>query len=285
MNDGELLSRSEVHLNPAMAAVVEKMHSRDTIDQVRVQKITYVSDGLRVMGYVAGPRQAGLYPVLLWNRGGTGDRGALDELRAFLILAATAQWGYVVLATQYRGNMGGEGREEWGCADVNDTLNLLPVAQQIPDCNNGRVGIEGASRGGMSVYCALKKDDRFRCATVHAGITDLFELSDSSEHFAEVVQQRWGDLTIDEQRRELAERSAVYFADQLPRHTPILLMHGTADKVVPMSQSEAMARQLSRLGLEHELIKLEGGGHHAHKDGSYSEMDRHRRRWLDKWLG
>ena len=77
----------------------------------------------------ARPKKDGRYPVLIWNRGGSRDRGALDDLRAYLILASTAVWGYVVLATQYRGNMGGEGEEDWGGKDLDDSL--LPFDRQI----------------------------------------------------------------------------------------------------------------------------------------------------------
>jgi len=284
MNNGDIISRETVALNRAMAAIVTKMYSREVVDDTVVEKIAYASDGLKVMGYTARPKEPGRYPVLIWNRGGTGDRGALDELRAHLMLASTAVWGFVVLATQYRGNMGGEGAEEWGCTDVNDSLNLLPVAEKTASADISRIGIEGASRGGMSTYCALKQEHRFRCAIVHAGISDLFELRERDGRLATFLEKRLAHLSLEEQQRELAERSAVYFAERLPKHAPILLLHGTKDEVVPMSQSEAMARELARVGIEHELVRLEGGGHHAHKDGSYRDMDIHRRRWLEKHL-
>ncbi len=284
MPPSNLIDREMVSLNRAMRSIVARHYSEAVVDETIVERITYLSDDLRVKGYLAYPKGEGPWPVLIWNRGGTGDRGALDELRAHLILASTAHWGYFVLATQYRGNMGGEGTEEWGCTDVNDTLNLLPIADSLPQADASSMGIEGASRGGMSTYCALKQEDRFKCAIIHAGITDVFELMERSERFKSFLEERLGQMTVDEQRRELSERSAVYFADRLPRDTPIMLLHGDQDKVIPIEQSEAMVRELKRVGIEHEYIVLEGGGHHAHKDGSYKEMDHHRRRWLDKWL-
>ncbi|MAG92978.1 MAG: hypothetical protein CMJ48_04425 [Planctomycetaceae bacterium] len=42
---------------------------------------------------------------------------------------------------------------------------------------------------------------------------------------------------------------------------PTLMLHGTADIDVPVEQSLNMARELKRLGVSHELITIENGGH------------------------
>ncbi len=44
-------------------------------------------------------------------------------------------------------------------------------------------------------------------------------------------------------------------------YPPTLFLHGTADKDVPVEQSTAMAAELQRHGVAHELITIEGGGH------------------------
>jgi hypothetical protein len=46
-----------------------------------------------------------------------------------------------------------------------------------------------------------------------------------------------------------------------PNYPPTLFLHGTADNDVPVEQSVAMARELQRHGVAHELITIEGGGH------------------------
>jgi dipeptidyl aminopeptidase/acylaminoacyl peptidase len=42
---------------------------------------------------------------------------------------------------------------------------------------------------------------------------------------------------------------------------PILLIHGDQDKVVPLQQSELMARQLKVVGVAHKLLVMKGQGH------------------------
>ena len=284
MHDGEIVDLARVELTGHAPDIVRKMYSRKVLDDTIVERLTYISDGLKVKGCIARPAQSGKYPVLIWNRGGSFDRGALDDLRAYLILASTAVWGYVVLATHYRGNKGGEGEEDWAGNDVNDSLNLLKVAERMSDADTDRVAIEGASRGGMTTYRALTMEDRFKCAIVHAGIADLVALEKQKEDFAKFLHKLFGHLPADEKFNLLKSRSAVHFADRLPRHTPILIMHGTDDKRVPLEQSIALAEQLERLGVPHRLEVLEGAGHVALKDGSYKEIDRLRFDWLHRHL-
>jgi acetyl esterase/lipase len=44
-------------------------------------------------------------------------------------------------------------------------------------------------------------------------------------------------------------------------YPPTLLVHGTEDTDVPYEQSAAMARELARLGVAHELVTVKGAGH------------------------
>nr|MBN2276888.1 prolyl oligopeptidase family serine peptidase [candidate division Zixibacteria bacterium] len=282
--DGIIRRREKVELNRAGQAAVRRLYDFDLLDRTIVESITYLSDGLHVNGYIARPIADGKYPVLVWNRGGSEDKGALDDLTAHLILASTARWGYIVLATQYRGNMGSEGDDEWGGDDLHDIHNIIKAAENIPECDTDRMAIEGASRGGMNTYRMLLEDDRFKCAIVHAGITDVPALMTARPDFARYIDRHYVGLSEEKKQEELEKLSAVHFAGNLPRHIPLLIMHGTADTVVPVEQSRALAAQLKKYNLPHKFVILEGGTHVALKDGSYREIDTHRREWLARYL-
>ena len=64
-------------------------------------------------------------------------------------LAKIASQGYIVVASQYRGNGGSEGREEFGGSDVKDILNLFPLIDNLHNADNKNIGMFGWSRGGM----------------------------------------------------------------------------------------------------------------------------------------
>ena len=85
---------------------------------VDIKVITYLSDGLKVKGYLAAPKNGSKLPCVIYNRGGNREFGALDDLRAARLLGHIASWGYVAVGSQYRGNAGGEGMEEFGGKDV-----------------------------------------------------------------------------------------------------------------------------------------------------------------------
>jgi dipeptidyl aminopeptidase/acylaminoacyl peptidase len=43
--------------------------------------------------------------------------------------------------------------------------------------------------------------------------------------------------------------------------SPMLLLHGTADTTTPLSQSERFAAKLREIGVEHQLVIVEGAPH------------------------
>jgi dipeptidyl aminopeptidase/acylaminoacyl peptidase len=282
--DGKIIDREPVTLTGAPAKVFSQLYDAQILDRVRIDNITYLSEGLKVKGYFARPKESGVYPTIIWNRGGYRDRGSLDNLTAWLILGSTADWGYCLLATQYRGNKGGEGEEDWGGKDVIDALTMVDVARNLSECNHSKMAVEGASRGGMTTYRMLLENSSFRCAIVHAGISDVEKICEHSDNFKTFVKKQLAGLSREEKKRTLHELSAVYFADKLPKDVPILLLHGTEDKIVPISQSEALVSELENHNIPHRYERIEGGGHVALKDKSYQKIDPIRKEWLAKYL-
>src|SRR5512140_803716 len=259
-SNGTLIDIRPVELNRPLQATVIRMYDRSVLEDTVVQRLYYRSHGLKVTGYLARPKEPGVYPVLLWNRGGYGADGALTDLTAYLILASTAVWGYVVLATQYRGNDGGEGTEDWGGDDVNDAYNLISVAGQVPECDTSRIAVEGASRGGITTYRLLTMYPDCKCAIVHAGMTDVSALAQGRPDFQRFMRKLFGQETSAGYEAALRRRSAVHLVDQFPKNTPILLLHGTADDRIPIDQSRKLDALLSEHHIPHELIEIQGGG-------------------------
>jgi len=46
-----------------------------------------------------------------------------------------------------------------------------------------------------------------------------------------------------------------------PDFPPTLLMHGTADQIVPHSQSQSLDEAMTKMGIPHELVLVEGAPH------------------------
>ena len=228
---------------------------------VKVYRITYLSDGLKVKGFLAEPTKPGRYPSIIYNRGGNREFGKINAGQLLFYVVNMARWGYVVVASQYRGNDGGEGQEEFGGADVNDVLNLLPVLEQVPSADTARIGMFGGSRGGLMTYLALTRTNRIKAAVVLAGMTDAVRsVAERPEMgtkvYAEVIP---GYGTNPDS--VLATRSPVQWAGRLCPTTPILLLHGTADWRVSPRDAMDMADRLYALKRPFRMDLFEGGDH------------------------
>ena len=144
----KIIERKEIELSAIQNKMIKSGWGEETLKNTIVEKITYDSDSLKVKGYLARPKDdTGKYPCVIWCRGGIGNAGAIDSFNAKGIFGQIASWGYIVFASQYRGNDGGEGQDEFGGDDVNDVLNLIPLADEIENADKSKWGIEGWSRG------------------------------------------------------------------------------------------------------------------------------------------
>ena len=131
-----ILEREVIELNNSQKRMIESGWGADIMSSTVVEKITYLSDGLKVKGYIAYPvNQSKKYPCIIWNRGGIANKGAIDSFTARGLFGQIASWGYVVLASQYRGNAGGEGKDEFGGEDVNDVINLGSTVNSVKMIN------------------------------------------------------------------------------------------------------------------------------------------------------
>ncbi|MEQ5790911.1 prolyl oligopeptidase family serine peptidase [Muricauda sp. NFXS6] len=273
--NGKIISKEPLVLSDSIKIRLAK--GVPHLDSIQFSEITYLSDGLKVTGYIAEPKKEGVYPCIISNRGGNRDFGKWTPLSIGFFMGKMAGWGYVVIASQYRGNDGGEGLEQFGGDDVNDVLNLVPVLNQLPKADTTRVGIEGGSRGGMMTYLAIKKSCEFKAAVVVAGLADahlnIKNRPEMEEHvFSELVPNYLTD-----KENQLNQRSAVLWADEMCKTTPLLIMHGSADWRVSSEESLNLVSKLYKYKHPTRFILFEGADHgiREFRDDVFYEMKRH----------
>jgi dipeptidyl aminopeptidase/acylaminoacyl peptidase len=282
-NKSKILDRKKITLNDAQNKMITSGWGKEVLEETITEKITYLSNGLKVKGYISYPAdQSKKYPCVIWNRGGIGDRGAIDSFTARGIFGQIASWGYFVFASQYRGNDGGEGEDQFGGDDVNDVLNLIPLADEIENADTTRWGIEGWSRGGMMTYLSLTRTNIFKCAIVSGGIANLRCSSDESPFMRRLYEVTMGKYKGEDFFEKCESRSIVRFADKLSKDTPILIIHGTADERVLPHDSIDLSYKLLELKIPFRLVMLEGGDHFMKKHRK--EVDKMRRKWFEKYL-
>lgn len=254
------------------------------LSTVTLEEIFYESDGLKVKAYLVTPTGSvkGGNPSIIYNRGGNRDFGQLNEYKMVFILARVASWGYNVVASQYRGNDGGEGLEEFGGKDVHDVINLIPLVENLPNSNPEKIGMYGWSRGGMMTYLALMKTNKIKAAVVGGAIADLKMMYETRDDGMEEVFIELMPNYENDKEKLLRERSAVFNADKLSKTTPILLLHGTADWRVVPEESLNMALAMQKAKVPYGLVMFEGGDHGLNEFDD--EVDNFTQAWFNKYL-
>lgn len=244
---------------------------RAVYDEAREQKdfeildMRYVSGGVDVAGVLIRPRHldGGRLPAIIYNRGGTGDFGRIEDL-TIVDLYLLAKAGFVVIASDYRFHGPTAKRDEWGGGDLDDVMNLVPALRSLDFVDGNRLFMLGLSRGGTMTYLALKRGAPVRAAAVIAGASDLAALA---RHRPEFVN---GDDTYDGWASvwpDFATRAAEHYRDRSAVHwpeaikVPILILHSRRDRLCPVEQALNMAQALQRAGTTYGLHIYANDGH------------------------
>jgi len=252
------------------------------LNDITIEKITYESDKLKVRGYLATPKSNGNYPCIIYNRGGNKEFGKLTPKKAVFILARVASWGYVVAASQYRGNDGGEGKEEFGGKDVNDVLHLIPLFEDIKNTNTSKMGIYGWSRGGMMTYLALTKTNKFKAAVIGGGLSDLHNWIDTRKDTIESVYYNNIPNYAQNRSQAINDRSAIFQVENISKTTPILMLHGTSDWRVVPEMALDLSKEFIKNKVPHRLVLFEGGNHGLRE--FRKEVDDMTKKWFNDYL-
>ncbi|MEO7386652.1 MAG: S9 family peptidase, partial [Gammaproteobacteria bacterium] len=226
-------------------------------------------DGLEIPAYLTLPSgvqnpPAQPLPAVVMPHGGpeARDYAAFDAEVQML-----ANHGYAVLQMNFRGSKGygtefkEAGQKEWGEAmqdDITDGTRWL-VASRIADPK--RICIVGGSYGGYAALMGVVKEPGlYRCAVSLNGVTDLPDLVNLGRKYVggrRSAARRIGDLWQD--RDKLARNSPARRADDI--QVPVLLVHGTDDRVVPIAQSQKMAAALKNARKNYQYVELDGEEH------------------------
>jgi dipeptidyl aminopeptidase/acylaminoacyl peptidase len=247
--------------------------------RVDCTRVVYSSDGLKVVAFMWRPKALPprKVPLIIFNRGGNREFGKVVPWQFFHRLAAE---GFVMLASQYRGNDGGEGREEFGGADVRDILNLIPLAQSLDYVDANNVFMLGWSRGAMMTLLAVKQGMKVNAVAIGGSLLDLVAEGERRPALAANV---WSELMPGFATRRhalLQERSPLYWPELID--VPVLIMHGTGDWRASAAETLTFAQKLQTAGKTYELVMYANDDHGL----SVNRADSNRRilEWFNKHI-
>lgn len=235
------------------------------------QVVNYTArDGTELWGYLTAPRSAaGPLPLVVMPHGGPEAR---DSYAFAMLEQYLATRGYAVFQPNFRGSEGSgrsfaqAGHRQWGLRMQDDVTDGVRHLVQTGVADPARVCIVGASYGG---YAALAggalTPELYRCIVSIAGVSDLLQALDEERlqqgrvspgyaYWVHVI----GDPSRD--REALIAASPARLAANF--RAPVLLLHGRADGVVQVEQSERMREALQGAGKPVRYIDFEDEGHY-----------------------
>lgn len=209
---------------------------------VKLQEITYWSEGIRVKGLLAEPVIEGEYEGILYLRGGLQSIGMVRPAR----VAQIAQQGFVVFAPYYRGNRGGEGKDEFAGIDIYDAVHGVTLLKNY--CVPNRVHLFAFSRGGiMALWTAILRQDITSVVT-WGGVSSL-RLNYKERVDMRRMMKRVIGGTPNRVPEIYDQRSAIRRAQEI--EAPVLIIHGGKDVNVGIAHAYLLEESLK--GLQKEV--------------------------------
>jgi dipeptidyl aminopeptidase/acylaminoacyl peptidase len=200
-------------------------------------------------------------PLVVCIHGGpTANASSALDLEIQLLTSR----GIAVVDVDYGGSTG-YGRayrqaldDRWGVVDVDDSVAAARYLAGRGDVDPERIAIMGGSSGGYTALAALAFRDTFAAGISLYGIGDLAALAQDTHKFESRYMERlvgpWPAMA-----ERYRARSPIHHLEGIS--SPILVLQGLDDRVVPPAQADAIVAALAARGVPHAYIGFEGEGH------------------------
>jgi dipeptidyl aminopeptidase/acylaminoacyl peptidase len=173
------------------------------------------------------------------------------------------------------------GNRDFGGNDFRDILSGVDdlIHRGIADPN--RLGIGGWSYGGFMSAWAPTQTGRFKASLMGAGVSNWFSLMGQTPVPLWTVQVHFETWPSDD-AHAFRKNSPIEFVKNV--RTPVLILHGEVDPMIPLSQAKEYFRALRHYNVPAELVVFPREGHGLrepiHRKRAYARiLD-----WYDRYL-
>ena len=258
----------------------------------RTEIIRWTStDGLEIEGLLTYPKKyqnGRKYPLLLVVHGGPAGvfRETFIGVRYPYPVASFAEDGFFVLRCNIRGSSGYGQKfryanyKDWGGMDFQDLMRGVDYVIEQGLAHPDSLGVMGWSYGGYMTSTIVTKTNRFKAASVGAGVTNLVSFTGTADIPSFLPDyfgaEFWDDLQI------YIDHSAIYHVKQVK--TPTLIQHGEKDARVPLGQGLEFYNALKRLGVPVKMVVYPRTPHGPREPKLLQDAMVRNIKWFRKWI-
>ena len=254
--------------------------------------ITWKSkDGLEIEGIITYPTKYNKrrkYPLAVIIHG--GPAGVFSETftgaRSIYNIEYFANNGYAILRPNPRGSTG-YGKDfrfanfkDWGFGDYEDIMSGVDKVIDMGVADPNRLAVMGWSYGGYMTSFVVTRTNRFKAASMGAGLPNLISMTSTTDIPDYLVAHMGGEFWDDYETYE--KHSAIYRIKNV--ETPTQVIHGSNDLRVPFTQGQEFYVALKRKGVSTEMIVYPRTPHGPREPKLLMDVSPRILNWLDKFI-
>jgi dipeptidyl aminopeptidase/acylaminoacyl peptidase len=241
-----------------------------------------------LLTFPVGYREGQGVPLVLDVHGGPAGvfSQSFTGAPGIYMLQTFAQEGYAVLRPNPRGSTG-YGKEfryanvrDWGFGDMDDLMAGVDRVIEMGVAHPDSLLLMGWSYGGYMTSFAVTRTDRFKAASMGAGLPNLISMTTTTDIqdylAAHMDSEFWEDYET------YQRHSAIYRIANVT--TPTQVIHGANDLRVPFTQGQEFYRALDRRGVPTEFVVLPRTAHGPSEPKLLMAVTEHILRWFEEHL-
>ena len=266
--------------------------TKDFPKLAKTEIITWNSkDGLVIEGLITYPTKYNKrkkYPLAVIIHG--GPAGVFSETftgaRSIYNIEYFASKGYAVLRPNPRGS-NGYGKDfrfanfkDWGFGDYEDIMSGVDKVIDMGVADPNRLAVMGWSYGGYMTSFVVTRTNRFKAASMGAGLPNLVSMTTTTDIPDYLVAHMGAEFWEDYETYE--KHSAIYRINNVK--TPTQVIHGSNDLRVPFTQGQEFYVALKRKGVSTEMVVYPRTPHGPREPKLLMDVSPRILAWLDQFI-
>ena len=261
--------------------------AQEKIDQLGLnsyESVKYTTDdGVTLQGWLLMPRSG--KPKALINYIHGGPHGPYNQFRFQNEIQIMSEMGYAVFAPNFRGsggygsNLERSGYKKWGTRMLDDMRQGAEFVQANYDVGD-RIYTMGGSYGGYaSTQNMVRHNDYYDCSVIIAGVFDMEHQIKNWDYGRAYNSKDYEITAMGDNVEQLRSQSPLWNIDKI--RSPLLIIHGKADRRTPYSGAKEFVKALKKSDVDYTSYFYDFEGHGLYfEDNNLDQYEK-----VNKFLG